>query len=458
MATASRNAQEMMDQAFALQKAGKANDAVAQYRRVLDLDPANARAWMNMGALLRKLGHHNASAVATLRALALNPDDAGVLTNLGNVLVDLGRVEDALAVHERAYALKPQDYLSRRNYAITLREACRYEEAYALFTALIEERPDDAALKFEQALTLLNLGALPQGWDAFEIRWQIPPMKPRVTPRPYWRGQDVAGKTVLVYEEQGFGDTLICSRFLPLLVARGARVILECKKPLHRLLSAIKGVELAEPNTVAQGYDYHVAMMSLPGAFKTTLDNIPPPPPLFVPDRAPPAVQGALDAGRGRLKVGIVWSGSVTFKNNHRRAVGPDRFLPLAAVSGVELYSLQKGPREDEHLAIGGGAVIHDVGRHMNDFAETASVLRQLDLVIMTDSSVAHLAASLGVPVWNLLNFSPYWLYPHGRDTTPWYDAMRLFRQPSPGDWDSVFAAVAQELGALAQARAQQAS
>ena len=441
-------AQAAFRKAVALFEAGKIAESVAEYKEALRHDGAYASAWINLGTSLRKLGHFEASAACSLRALALSPQNPSYLTNLGNCLVDLDRLNEALAAHAEAVRLRPDDFLARRNYSIALREAGRFEEALMFFQALGKEKPEDVSLKWEEALTYLQLGRYQEGWKAFEIRWQLPNMQERRSKTASrWRGEDVSGKTLLIYEEQGFGDSILCSRYIPLIQKRGGNVIVECKPALHRLFSAVPGVtRLAEPGQIMTGFDYHIPMMSLPGIFGTDLSTVPPPATLYTAPAPPPEVARLLALGKNRFKVGIVWSGSVTFANNRKRAVSAERFLPLAEIPGIQLYSLQKGPREKDLDASGAGALIPELGPHLNDFSETAAVLKELDLVIMTDSSVAHLAGSLDVPVWNLLSYRPYWLYLSERQDRPWYSSMRLFRQPVPGDWDSVFKKVGEEL------------
>lgn len=439
--------------AVALYESGKHAEAADAFRAILKKSPTHNGAWLNLGTALRKMGHHEASLAATTRALELKPDDAGTLTNLGNCLVDLDRLGEALALHEKAMALKPGDFLVRRNYTIALREAGMFQKALPIFEDLLKQKPDDISLGWEKALTHLYLADYKKGWDAFEIRWKLPGMNERVSSKAKkWKGEDLAGKTLLIYEEQGFGDSILCSRYIPLIAARGGKVIMECKKPLHHLFATLPGiVQIGETGQIMSGFDYHIPMMSLPGVFGTDLTNVPPPAPYKTITAPPPEAAKLLALGKGRLKVGIVWSGSTTFANNRKRAVSAERFLPLAAVPGVQLYSLQKGPCEPELKACGGDGLVYELGPHLNDFTETASTLKQLDLVIMTDSAVAHLAGSLGVPVWNLLCYRPYWLYLSDREDCPWYPSMKLFRQSKAGDWDSVFENVKIELGKLAK-------
>jgi tetratricopeptide (TPR) repeat protein len=448
-------AEVIFKRAVRLFEAGRIAEAAAGFRTALRLDINHAGAWVNLGSALRKLGKLEASASCTRRALSLSPNNPGYLTNYGNCLIDLNRIDEGLEAHAEAARRKPDDFLVQRNYSVALREAGKFEEALALFKALGKERPDDVSVTWEEAVTYLQLGDYKRGWDAFEIRWKLPTMRERQSKTARrWRGEDISGKTLLVYDEQGFGDSILCSRYIPLIKERGGSVIVECKPQLHRLFSAIPGiVRIAETGQVLTGFDYHVPMMSLPGIFGTDDSSIPPPPPLYAAPAPPPHSARLLGAAKDLFKVGIVWSGSETFTNNRRRSVEAARFLPLTEIAGTQFYSLQKGPREKDLSACGAEELILELGPDMNDFSETAAVLKQLDLIIMTDSSVAHLAGSLGVPVWNLLCYRPYWLYLTERQDCPWYPSMRLFRQPSPGDWDSVFKKVAVELEKLVTAQ-----
>lgn len=429
------------DAALALHQQGKNAQAAQLYREALRAEPTHAAAWRNLGAVLRKLEHLEASVGCLRRALELQPDSPETLTNLGNALADLDR-EESLDAHARAVAARPQDFVMRKNYAVALRKFGKLKEALKELEQVFLLKPDDEKTRWEFAIICLHLGLYKQGWDALEVRWKIG-LKDRDYSVPRWRGEDLTGKTILVYKEQGFGDTILCARYLPLVKARGGRVIFECQKPLQRLFRDLPGVDkMTDLGGADEPFDYHVPMLSLPWIFGTDKDSIPAPPPLHTPDKAPGEAQRLLDLHKGRLRVGIVWSGSTTFLDNRKRAVGAERFLPLAEMPDVQLYALQKGPCEGELDSCGGNGPILPLGPLLNDFADTAAVLKQLDLVIMTDSAVAHLAGSLGVPVWNLLNYSPYWLYRMQGESCPWYPSLRLFRQKTPGDWGGVFAEV----------------
>lgn len=441
----------LFKEAVALYEEGNLEESADIYRKILETSPRHLYAWLNLGTTLRKLGHFSASAVCCERAIALKPDDAGFYTNFGNVLIDLDRNEQALAAHEKAALLDPKSYLVIRNHAIALRECGQFEKSLTVFEQAEKLNTKNENLEWEKAIALLHLARYKEGWRAFEARWKQPGMRERMSTRAKrWQGESVQGKTVLVYEEQGFGDSILCSRYIKRIAERGGKVMVEVKKPLHHLFSSLDGiVQIAEPGQIMDGFDYHVPMMSLPGIFNTDLANIPPPSNFKVLTAPPPEVQKALNIGKDKLKIGIVWSGSVTFTNNRKRAVHAERFLRLAEIPGVQLYSLQKGEREGELQACGASGIIPELGCHLNNFSETAATLKNLDLVIMTDSAVAHLAGSLGVPVWNLLHHRPYWLYLSDRTDTPWYPSMRLFRQKTPGDWDQVFEDVFKALTVL---------
>lgn len=442
-------------QAVALQEQGKLDEAAVIYRKLLLLNPKDAPSWMNYGTLLRAQSHFQAALACTMRSYELNPNNPSVLTNLGNGLLTEDRNDESIAAHEKAVKLSPDNFLIRSNYGISLREAGRSEEAIAQFDIACNMKPDDNQAKWERAITYLDAGDFKKGWEAFEVRWKLGTLKERGYTVPQWTGEDLTGKTIVLHEEQGFGDTMLASRYIPLVKKRGGRVLLQCNKSLHRLFANIEGLDrILEFGAVGEDYHYHVPMMSLPGIFKTDFTNIPKPAKFTPSPELPEMVGHMLALGRDKLRVGIVWSGSVTFARNRKRAVKAERFLPFANIPGVQLYSLQKGPCEKELAECGGQGVVLELGPYLNDFADTAAVVSALDLVIMTDSSVAHLTGTMGTPVWNLLCYRPYWLYTSrykeaGR--CAWYPSMRYFQQETPGHWDDVFRTAHYELTKLAQ-------
>ncbi len=435
-------------------RAGRIDQAIAGYQALVADAPDFAPAYANLGAALRKQGRLVLALVCHRRALELAPDTPGFLMNIGNVLKDLDRFDEALTAHRAVVAAQPKEAQGHYNLGITLKESGAIEAALAAFERAQGLDPDNAEIAWDRALALLLLGRFADGWPAYEARWRLGSLRDRGFQAPRWRGEDFTGKTLLLTPEQGFGDAILSSRFVPQVKARGGAVWLECKAPLRRLFSGMAGVDrLVEPGGGEGGFDLQCPAMSLPGLFDAPSAGLPPPSRLHVPAAARRRWAQSLAPAADVFRVGIVWSGSLTFKGNRRRATSLERFLRLAEVPGVRLYSLQKGPLERELENSGARAVIADIGGQVADFAETAAAIEALDLVVMTDSAVAHLAGSLGKPIWNLLSFVPYWLYGMAGETTPWYPAMRLFRQPRPGDWDSVFDRVAKDLGEVVEVK-----
>jgi tetratricopeptide (TPR) repeat protein len=434
------------NEALALHRAGKLPEAAEIYRALIAEDPRRVGSWCNLAVVLEQMQRFEAAVAVAKRALERRPDNPSFQTNCANMLVAVDRLDEAIALHEKAVATSPKNPDARRCYGIALTEAGRIEEALAQFDQILAANPKDADTRWLRSVNLLTLGKLGEAWPEREARWDRGIWQPAQYDAPLWRGEDVAEKTVFIYEDQGFGDSILCSRYIPMVKALGANVILRVRPELQRLFQRLPGVDrISDPGKRPASFDYHLPVMSLPGIFKTELNSIPPAAPLSVPLAPPPEAARLLGLGKNRARIGIVWSGSESLEN-FKRATKLNRFLALAEIPGVQLYSLQKGPRVKELDDNAAHSFVTDLGPHLHDFADTAAALKQLDLVIMTDSSVAHLAGALGKPVWNLLSYRPYWLYMRDRADCPWYPSMRLFRQPKPGDWDSVFREVAEAL------------
>jgi len=421
-------------------EAGRHDAARQAAERLVALAPTDAAAWNALGIALRASGKPEAAIAAYARALQCQGAQPHILGNWGNALKDLQRLDEAIAVHKRAVALEPRASGGFANLGVALREAGRIDEALAAFDTALALDPANLRLQFDRAQLLLMRGDYEAGWPAFEARWHRPEMQGTRFTQPLWDGRTLPDKTILLWPEQGFGDTILCARFVRLVKRRVGRVMLGCQPELVRLFQGLDGVDAIVPYGAAvPPFDVHCPLMSLPRFFSPDLGQIPAPARLHVPHAARAKLAPVLAQAGGRLKVGIVWSGSVTFRSNHLRATSVERFLDFAAVPGVQLFSLQKGLRAAELAESGAGALVIDLAPYLHDFADTAAAIEGLDLVIMTDSSVAHLAGSLGTPIWNLLPFAAYWLYLKERADTPWYPSMRLFRQAQPGDWDGVF-------------------
>lgn len=435
---------------------------IPMVERLLAANPQDGGAWSALGVLLRRAGRAEGAAACQFRALEHAPAQAGIWSNLGNVLTELGQHDRAVAAHARATALAPGETTTLFNQAIGCRKSADFAGARRALDRLLRLAPDHVTGQWERALTLLQTGDYARGLPDYEVRRQIPSYRNRPVPGTPWDGRPLEGRTLFLSTEQGFGDALLAARFVPLVRrlaegpggrgSGGGRIVMECHAEQRRLLS-----ELPVDGTIPAGapfpaYDVHASLMSLPWLLGTTPASLPPPVPIHVPDASREKALRLVGPPDGRRKVGIVWSGRVTFADNARRATTLNRFLRFAGVPGVRLFSLQKGPPEAQLAELGTSALVTPLGPHFDDFADTAAVLERLDLIVMTDSSVAHLAGSLGRPVWNLVQYVPYWIYGTEADGehTPWYPSMRLFRQGRDEDWDPVFARVEHALARFA--------
>lgn len=428
--------------------AGAAQPAidVPLIERILAANPRDGGAWSTLGVLLRRAGKLQAAVACHSRGLTFDPGHAGIWSNLGNALVELGRYDEAIAAHRQACELAGSAVSSWFNLSIALRKGGLFAEALKTLDRGLALEPGNASLLWERALTVLQMGNYAEGLAAYEIRRQIPAYRNRVAPGPAWDGSPLDGRTILLSTEQGFGDALLAARYVPLVKARGGRVLFECHPELRRVLSHLPVDGFVTAGTDYPPYDVQASLLSLPWLLGTTYDTVPPPVGIAIPDASREKAARLLGPRDGTLRVGIVWSGRVTFADNVRRATTLDRFLRFLEVPNLRLYSLQKGPPEAQLAELGTGALIPALGPQFDDFADTAAVIEQLDLVVMTDSSVAHLAGSLGKPVWNLVQYVPYWIYGFEGDRTPWYPSMRLFRQGRDEDWEAVFETVKRAL------------
>ena len=435
--------------ATAHHRMGQLDQAIAEYARVIVLDPRHVDAYNNLGVALRVQGQFAAAVACYRRALALRPESANMHSNMGNALRDLGRFEEAAAALRRAIRLAPEAIEYLYNLGLVHRDMGRSDRALAAFDTVLAAKPDHVDCHWDRALIHLRRGDLERGFAEYEWRWKLKRSPPRAIAKPLWDGQPFPGKILLVHWEQGFGDTIQFVRFLPQAKKRGGTVILECQGDLARLLASAKGADKVVPSGDPPGpFDYHVPLLSLPRLLGTTRANLP----AEVPYLGHPPIGGArvpaLEAGA--LKVAIAWAGSPTNRDDRRRTCPFARFLELAEVPGVVLYSIQRGKAADEMPAILDGPIVFDVGRTCVDFADNAAVLAQMDLVISVDTSIAHLAGAIGKPAWTLLSAACDWRWMDAGERTPWYPSMRLFRQKTLGDWDGVFADVRAELAKTA--------
>ena len=450
----------LLDRAVALHQANKVEEAGGLYRQFLAAAPFHGRAWTNYGALLRKQGRYQAAIATHRRALQLEPELESALHNLANALSDAGEYPEAIALRRQILAKTPNDPVKIRDLGVSLRG--NWEHAEVIEMVDRAERELDLTghgeTILQRGMSHLMLGNYAEGFRDFEGRYDGPEVAlPKEVPFPRWTGQEVASKKLLIMPEQGFGDAIVMSRFLPRLLEMGAQPSMLVKKPLMRLFQSLEGVadgrlKLISEARRSDGYDLYTPNMSLPHLVGLQ-DNTPPPPPkLHIPEDSRARARAITAPFGKQFRIGVVWTGSLTYNANHRRACGPEAFLPLIETPGVQLFSLYKGDAHGAFLASGLAGLIVDACGTDRDFADTAALIDEMDLMITTDTAVVHVAASLGKPVWNMLAHEGFWLY--GTDeTTPWYPSMRLFRQESPGDWDGVVARVKTALMTELEAR-----
>jgi Flp pilus assembly protein TadD len=442
--------------AVALHQAGRLAEALPLYAQHLARVPGDAGIWTNLGVLLRARGSRDLALRAQERAYALSPLDAGVRNNYANALSDAGEPARALELRRGLMAEIPDDPAHAQMAGRALRTMGRIEEGVRLLRAALDRHPEAAETEIQLALTLLAGGRHAEGFRHFGARWRTGELTRRETALPEWDGGPLEGRSILVLPEQGFGDTLCFVRALPSLRALGpARVGLLAETPLLRLLEGVEGADWVGTEAAEEDWDCWMPLMDLPRVhFEAWGDAaIPPPARLHVPDDARERARRLLAPHRGRLLVGVVWCGSVTYRGNAVRSVPHAALHPLLALRDVQLVSLYKGPELAAFQADGTGALILDAGSTDRDFADCAALMEELDLVVTTDTVTAHLAGSLGVPTWTLLHWDAFWLWGHKGEETPWYPSMRLIRQQTPRDWGPVIAEVGDGLAALAARR-----
>jgi tetratricopeptide (TPR) repeat protein len=405
------------------------------------------------GGVLGRLGRLEEAVAACERALALRPDHPEALVNLGQALRGLGRLAEAEAAQRRVLAQRPTDAAAYNGLAVTLQAADRPHEALAVLDLAAALAPADAETQHHRAMLLLRLGRLQEGWDAYEWRFrthQAGRSHDWLAGRPPWRGEPLEGRTILLVPEQGLGDTIQFVRYVPLVAARGGRVLLGTPPELARLLEGLPGLAgLIPAGAPIPPHDLHCPLLSLPRAFGTTLDSIPAPVPYLRADPAAAARWGERLAAAPGLRAGLVWGGNPRHPDDRNRSVPLAALAPLWEVPGVSWFSLQLGARAAELQAAGRlPCPVTDLAPALHDLAETAAALTALDLVITADTAVAHLAGALGRPAWVLLPAVPDWRWLRRGEASPWYPTMRLFRQDARRDWRPVLEAVA---GALAR-------
>jgi tetratricopeptide (TPR) repeat protein len=445
--------------AVALAEQGRLEEAMAAYGRALEARADYAEAHYNLGNALFALRRHEDAVASYERAVALRPDWPEAASNLGMALAALGRTDASIAAYDRALALRPDYPEALNGLALVRQSRGEFADAAQLFDRALALRPDLAQAHANRAQLRLQHGDFARGWPEYEWRWKLPGMGLPRAYVPRWDGAPLAGRTILLRNEQGLGDTIQFVRYAPVLAAQGARVIVECQSVLVPLLRSCPGIHMVVARgTALPAADVQAPLLSLPGMLGATDRNVPANVPYLFADPAL-AERWREEIGPPKgLRIGIAWQGNPVFPQDCHRRIPLAAFAPLARVPNVRLVSLQRGfGREQLADASKRDMEIVDLGGRLEaaggGFVETAAAMLKLDLVVTVDSAVAHLAGALGVPVWVALTVSPDFRWLLGREDTPWYPTMRLFRQQRLDDWDEVFERIAAAVRGYAQAR-----
>jgi Flp pilus assembly protein TadD len=468
---------EALENAIAHHQAGRLEEAAESYRQVLAVAPDQARAWHLLGLVARQWGELDLAVQYIGRAVELAPDYAEAHCNLGdswqqcgdwvraeecfrravdlkpefveahynlgNALELVGRLEEAVESYRRALALRPQFANAQNNLGHALYRQAQFDEAGECFRRAIEIDPNHAEAHGNLSHLLLLKGDFEPGWREYEWRWQSSGLPPREFAAPRWDSGPLAGKTILLHAEQGLGDTIQFVRYADVVKRMGADVLLECPAALKNLLASCRGIDrLIGFGEELPPFDVHAPLLSVPGILKTTLDSIPETIPYLQADaRLTENWRQKLAHVEG-FRIGINWTSGATAASLKSRNLRWKCFSPLATLPGVRLISLQQGAGRQELANAIERVPILDLGENIDQehgaFMDTSAIMKNLDLVITSDTSIPHLAGALGVPVWVALPFVPDWRWLLDRSDSPWYPSMRLFRQKRTGAWEGV--------------------
>jgi tetratricopeptide (TPR) repeat protein len=432
----------------ALREVKDFGEAEKALRRALQLRPNFPAAYYNLSLVLHQANRLNEAIDAARKAVSLNPNYPDAWNQLGISLDKSGQTHEAISALRQAITGRPNFAEAHSNLGKSLRSAGAIDQAISAYRQALSIRPDLPQTHFNLGAALLLTGQFQPGWQEFEFRRQIQEFRPYLLefPQPKWDGAPLDGKRILLHTEQGFGDAIQFVRYVPQVIARGGQVILHCQTELVRLFQSVEGVQqVVERGQMLPKFDVHCPLLSLPTIFDTSIQTIPATVPYLHPEAA------LVDEWRSRLpekpgvvRVGLAWAGRTEHPNDRNRSMPLAGLALLGKVPGVWLCSVQKSET---------GQNGSDWTRELRDFAETAALIENLDLVITVDTAVAHLAGAMGKPVWVLLPFVPDWRWLLGREDSPWYPTMRLFRQRAAGDWTGPVAAAAEALAKFQPSR-----
>jgi tetratricopeptide (TPR) repeat protein len=424
------------------------NEAVICYQKVTELNPNSDTAYINLGDAFQEKGQFNEAMTCYQKSLKLNSTNADTYNKLGVSLQLKGQVDEAIACYQEAIKLNPNFDTAYSNLGNVFQEIGKFDKAMVHYQKSLQLDSNRVDAHLNMSLILLLSGSFKEGWKEYEWRKKLKDFYQPIFSQPMWDGSDITGQTILLHAEQGFGDTIQFIRYAPLVANRGAKVIVECLKEIKSLLQTVKGIH----RVIVRGeklpeFNTHCSLLSLPLVFNTTLDNIPVKVPYVTID--PLLLEKWRDkvcSDRSHFKIGLVWSGNPRHVDERKRSCTLEIFSSLSLLNDVTFYSLQKGEAAEQTKNPPDGMKLIDCTGDIHNFSDTAALIDNLDLVISVDTAVAHLAGALGKPVWTLLPFVPDWRWMLNRTDSPWYPTMKLFRQPSLGDWELVILKVKDEL------------
>jgi tetratricopeptide (TPR) repeat protein len=437
------NAEALGSRGVTLHMLRRFDEALASYDRALALRPDHAEVHSNRSVALFELRRFAEALASCDRALALQPDYPEAHSSRGNALSVMRRFDEASANYDRALALRPDYAEAHTGFGVTLHALKRFDDELRCYERALAARPDFVEAHYNRALCRLLIGDFDRGWAEHEWRWETEQFKhsKRNFAQPQWTGsQEIAGKTILLHAEQGFGDTIQFCRYATRVAALDARVILAVQEPLRDLLRSLDGVvQVISMGDAVPPFDMHCFFLSLPLVFGTRLATIPGETPYLRVSSQAVANWSARLPPKTRPRIGLAWSGRPDHSNDQNRSIDLAAFLsPLKGIDAT-FVSLQREVRAADAIVLQERSDLVHFGDELKDFSDTAALVASLDLVIAVDTSVAHLAGALGKPVWILLPFIPDWRWLLERDDSPWYPTARLFRQDDSRRWDGAF-------------------
>ncbi len=446
-------AQAWYNRANALVALKQLATALESYDKAITLNPTHAEAYNNRGNVLRDMERLEAALASYGQAIALNADLAEAHNNRGNALSDMRQFRAALDSYDQAIRFKADYAEAYNNRGSALRDLQQSQAAIESYDQAIALQPDYAKAHLNRSLCLLQMGDFGRGWESYEWRWKDEALEKtaRHFTQPLWLGAEpLRGKTILLHAEQGFGDTLQFCRYARRVSDLGARVLLEVQAPLVGLLARLEGVaQVLKRGEALPAFDCHCPLLSLPLAFNTGFDKLPAYSSYLAPLPDKLAQWTARLGEKSSPRVGLVWSGSATHKNDRNRSVRLSDWLTFLP-EGLQYISLQKETRANDKETLALNSHIVYLDDDIKDFSDTAALCELMDVVVSVDTSVAHLAGALGKPTWITLPLNPDWRWMLDRDDSPWYPSARLYRQEAAGDWDGVFRRIRADLEALA--------